>query len=347
MFRKLSFALPAAIALMWSGSILAHDVNDGLENREVSIVTSEGLTLAGWVSRPAGSEGRLPALFLTQWVSCDSAAPGEAPAIEMVAREAGYALIRVERSGTGESEGPGCDQLDYETEVRHYREALEQLRSDPWVNDDQIVIIGSSLGSTTAPLVALDNDVAGVVVQGGGGLSYFERMIHFDRWHLERGSDFDPMQIDRELHRRFEFQWHYLRGGMTPEEIEVRHPHLAGVWESLRGTNEAPPHYGRPYAWHQQAAQQDWLSAWAQIEAPVLVVYAEFDQFESRHGHEVIVDTVNRLRPGTATFVELPNMGHSLRVYPDKVSAYSRQGGIARIDLYATPVASWLRALTR
>ena len=48
-----------------------------------------------------------------------------------LAQKSGMALIRVERSGTGDSEGPGCDTLDYDTEVRHYREALDQLREAP------------------------------------------------------------------------------------------------------------------------------------------------------------------------------------------------------------------------
>ena len=75
---------------------------------------------------------------------------------ELVALAANFALIRVERSGTGASEGDGCDTLDYETEVRHYREAFDQLQQHSWVNADQIVVLGSSLGSTVAPLVAKD-----------------------------------------------------------------------------------------------------------------------------------------------------------------------------------------------
>lgn len=347
MMNKLPSALVAAFALLAASPALPHEPPPALEDKPVTVRTSEGLRLSAFVSRPAGTDEPLPALFLAQWVSCDSIAPGEAPAAEALAEAAGYALIRVDRSGSGDSEGPGCDQLDYETEVRHYREALRQLRSDPWVDGDRIVIYGSSLGSTTAPLIAQGNRVAGVVVQGGGALSYYERMLHFDRLQLERQADFAPARIHEEMQRRMEFQRYYLLEDMAPTEIEARYPHLAGVWDSLLGTDEAPPHYGRPHAWHQQAAKQDWLEAWAAIEAPVMVVYAEYDQFESRHGHRVIVDTINRLRPGNATWVELPRTGHSLRVYPDAVSAYSRTNGVRRLDNFVTPVADWLRQVAR
>lgn len=318
-----------------------------LEHDKARVRTSEGLSLVAYVSRPAGSNERLPALFLTQWVVCSSIRPDPARQVmaERLALAAGYALIRVERSGTGESEGPGCDKLDYETEVRHYREAFDQLAAHAWIDPARIVIYGSSLGSTTAPLVAQGKPVAGVFVQGAGALTYFERMLHFDRIQLERQPGFDPLSLDREMRRRIEFQQHYLHGRMTPEQIEQGYPHLAGVWASLRGTDEQP-HYGRPYAWHWQAAEQDWLAAWARIEAPVMVIYGEYEQFEARHGHRMIVDTINRLRPGTATWLEIPQAGHDLAIYPDPYRAFLFEGGERRPELFIDPVSQWLKGLS-
>ena len=58
------------------------------------------------------------------------------------------------------------------------------LLKDPRLNAEKVYINGSSLGSTTAPLVALalqerGYDIAGVAVQGGGAETYYERMLHF------------------------------------------------------------------------------------------------------------------------------------------------------------------------
>ncbi len=265
---------------------------------------------------------------------------------EELALAAGYALIRVDRSGDGASEGPGCDQLDYETEVRHYRQALEQLSDHPWVDPTNVVVFGSSLGSTTAPLVAQGFDVSGVITQGAGALTYFERMVRFDRIQLERQPDLDPANVDREMRRRIEFHQLYLHQKKTPQQIEEMHPHLKGVWESLRGT-DAQPHYGRPHAWHWQAAEQNWLATWAEIEAPIMVVFGEYEQFEGRHGHRTIVDTVNRLRPGSATWLEIPKAGHGLAIYQDMYQAYSFADGQRNRDLFIQPVARWLRSIVR
>jgi len=59
----------------------------------------------------------------------------------------------------------------------------------------------------------------------------------------------------------------------------------------------------------------------------VLVMFNAFDQFETRHGHELIADTVNRQRPGTATFVERPNVGHSGNRYATIEDAYAWRDG--------------------
>ncbi len=317
-----------------------------LEHQQVTVTTTEGLRLSAFVSRPANAEGPLPALFLTQWVSCGSIAPvpDRFSRAERLAWQAGYALIRVDRAGSGDSEGPGCDRLDYETEVGHYREAFDQLAAHSWVNPDQIVIYGSSLGSTTAPLVAQDKPVAGVIVQGAGALTYFERMVNFDRIQLERQPEFAPESFYDAMRKRFSFHTFYLHHRMTPAEIEAYHPRLRGVWETLRGT-DAEPHYGRPYDWHWQAAEQDWLAAWTRITAPVMVVFGEYEQFELRHGHRVIVDTLNRLRPGQAQWLEIPKAGHGLRIYPDQFAAFQFEGGENRPELFLDPVSAWLTRL--
>ncbi len=317
----------------------------GVETEYGSVRMSEGVRLRTIVTRPAGATGRLPAIFHTQAVSCGSLElPVDRPtSLGELARRSGMVLIRVERAGTGDSEGPACSALDYDTEVRHYREALDQLASHPWVDAGRIFIYGSSLGSTTAPLVAQGKKIAGIVIQGGGALTYLERMIIFDRLYFERSGKFAPEQIHDRMLRSIRFNEEYLIGRKTPQQVVRDNPELAGVWESMRGTAEAPPHYGRPYAWHWQAAQKNFLAAWAKVDAPVLVAYAEFDQFEPLQSHAAIADTVNRLRPGTARLIVLDNIDHSLRRYPDPYAAYREEGGEPGREALLVPLIAWLK----
>ena len=124
-------------------------------------------------------------------------------------------------------------------------------------------------------------------------------------------------------------------------------PELLGVWASLLGTDEEPPDYGRPHAWHWQAADKDWLAAWARTDAKVMVVYGEYDQFETEHGHRAIVDTVERLRPGTARWLMIPKADHILLIYPDRYAAYAGKGGERRWELFVEPVAAWVREIAQ
>ena len=317
----------------------------GVDTEYGSVRMSEGVRLRTIVTRPAGANGRLPAIFHTQAVSCGSLElPADRPTmLGELARRSGMVLIRVERAGTGDSEGPACDALDYNTEVRHYREAFDQLARHPWIDPGRVFLFGSSLGSTTAPLVAQGKTIAGIVVQGGGALTYLERMVIFDRLYLERSGKYSPEQIHDEMIKRIAFHQLYLLSRKTPEQVASARPDLAGVWQNIRGGAEAPPHYGRPYAWHWQAAETNFLAAWAKIDAPVLVFYAEFDQFEPLQSHRAIVDTVNRLRPGSASLLVLEGLDHSLRRYPDAFAAYREDGGEPGREALLVPMIAWLK----
>jgi pimeloyl-ACP methyl ester carboxylesterase len=347
----LLWAVPAQCASFLTGDLPRRDgkpleTTPRLDTEYGVVRMSEGVRLRTILTRPAGTAGRLPAIFVTQWVSCGSIEfrPGADSILRELARRSGLAMIRVERSGSGDSAGPPCSALDYDTEVRHYREALDQLARHPWIDPGRIVIFGISLGATTAPLVAEGRKVAGLLVQGGGAVTYIERMINFDRLYLERSGKYAPEAIQAEMVRRIAFHGLYL-GGMSPDEVAVAWPDLAGVWESVRGA-EPGSHYGRPFAWHQQAARRNFLAAWARIEAPVMVVHGEYDQYEPRHGHELIAETVNRLRPGTATFLEIPHADHELDIYPTAEAAYAGEGGERRFGLFLDPVLAWLRRVT-
>lgn len=318
----------------------------GLETEYGVVRTSEGLRLRTIVTRPAGTTKPLPAIFLTQWVSCGSIAfrPGRDSEVRQLALRSGLAMIRVERAGEGDSEGPGCAKLDYDTEVRHYREAFDQVTRHPWIDGASIVIFGSSLGATTAPLVAQGKPVAGILVQGGGALTYLERMIAFDRLHLERGGTIPPERIHAEMLRRIAFQQLYLLGHRTPQQIATERPDLAGVWEGLLGTT-ADAHYGRPFAWHWQAAEKNFLSAWLNVPAPVMVVYGGFDNFEMEHGHRLIAELRNRQRPGSTEYLMIPGAGHDLELYPDPFAAYRWQDGQKRYELFIEPAIRWMRRI--
>jgi len=324
---------------------LALEELPGVETVYGVVDTPDGSRLRTVVTRPVGVAGRLGAIFLTQWVSCDGVEPLDAGAwgdlLRGIVTRSGAAFVRVDRSSGGDSEGPGCHELDYDTEVAQYGHAFDRVTQAEGIDPARVVVFGMSLGSTTAPLLAQNRRVAGVVVSGGGALTYFERMVAFDRLGYERGG-VDVGKIDALMRESTAFHAEYLLRGRTPAQIAAERPELAGVWGRIRGTGDGV-HYGRPYAWHQQAARTDLLAAWAKVHAPVLVVYGEYDQFEPPHAHRAIGEVVNGLRPGTASVVQVPRMNHFYRVFATPRDAAEDEPGYDAPELALRPILDWLR----
>jgi len=329
---------------------------EGVDTRYGSVTLAGGQRLRTLVAHKTGLHGPRAAILFTQWVSCGSLEyrPGSnsLEILARLARNSGAALVRVERAGAGDSPGPMCHELDYDTEVAQYAEAFDLiLKADSSLDRERIVVLGSSLGSTVAPLVAQaleqrGHRIAGVAVNGGGAVTYFERMLNFDRAYLERRpAEIQPGAIDAALKQQILFQVEYLLKGRKPEDIVRDNPAMATARAGIRGLGDGE-HYGRPYAYHQQAARRNFLEAWTSLKsAQVLVVYGEYDQFESRHGHEVIAQMVNRLRPGAAEFVELARVDHDNEAHPTIESAYAfSDRGVAAPELYLEAVYGWLRS---
>lgn len=324
----------------------------GAHSLYTSVETPDGARLRAIITRPDGAEGPLYPLLFTQWVSCGSVeyreGSGAREILAKIAQDSGLALVRVERASNGDSEGPACHELDYETEVAHYIHAYKELLTRKDINPGKVYVYGSSLGSTTAPLVALalqngGYDIAGIAVQGGGAETYYERMLSFDRLYLERRPEaVRPHEIHDEMIARAKFHYEYLINDRNPDDIAREGPAMAAVRADIRGLGDGE-HYGRPYAWHQQAAKRNFLGAWAELDAPVLVIFNEFDQFEAEYGHKVIADMTNRLRPGTATFIVQENIGHSNNFYATVEDAYAFRNGEPAWDRTAKLIIDWLR----
>ncbi len=313
----------------------------------------DGSRLRSLVAVPAGEKKKMPAIFLVQWVSCSSLEyreqSGGSKVQAQLLRETGRAFIRVERSGDGDSEGPACHQLDYDTELEHYYHAFKQLQDHPRIQGDNIILFGSSLGSTMAPLLAekLWQDgikVKGIMVQGGGGVTYLERMMSFERAYLERRPEVDPASIHNEIMDRVRFYTQYFIEQRSPNDVAKDSAAMKRVFNDIRGL-DARTQYGRPHAWHQQAAQHNFLKAWYTVIVPVLVVFNEFDQYEMEHGHRMITDMINRWRPGTATYVMQKGMGHSNYRFNSLEEAYADETGVAEPETFASVLVKWVNGL--
>ncbi len=343
----------ALLLLSTLGLAHAQESIPGVETTYRDVKVSDGATLTAMIARPEGVSRPLHPILFAQWVSCGSLeyrkGSNAREVLAALARESGHALLRVERSAR--SNGPVCESLDFDTELAHYIDAYLELLDAPEIDAGKVFVYGSSLGSNTAPLLALalqeqGFNIAGLMVQGGGGVSYLERMLAFEQHYLDRRPDaVGPADRQKEYIDRVRFYVEYFNKGRLPDAIAEDDADMARVRNDILGMGE-DQHYGRPFAWHQQLASKNFLQAWSAIRSPVLVIFNEYDQFESRYGHERIVDTVNRLRPGSATLVRRPGVGHSDNRYGSIEAAYAFDGGIPAWREAAGIMLDWLNQQT-
>jgi dienelactone hydrolase len=321
----------------------------GIVTEPGTLTTRDGTRLRTIVTRPAGARGRLPAILFVQWLSDDSielpaeASDGWSTMLRRMLRESGAVMMRTDKRGVGDSEGGPCARLDYETELSDHRDALDALARRDDVDPSRVVIFGASMGGNYAPLVALDRQVAGVIVWGGGARTWLERMLAFERNRREL-SDLPADRINREMKDVAAFLHHYLVEARAPERIAAEHPELAAAWRLLAGT-EGATHYGRPLAFHQQAQRQDWTAAWARLDAPALALFGEYDWFEDAGGHALIERIVRRRHPERTRFQLVARTDHHFMRFERPEDAVRGAGGTLGADAVTAIMLEWVEGL--
>ena len=155
-----------------------------------SVTMPDGKRLRSIITKPRDVKEKLPVIFLTGWLSCDSV---EAPAdtkdtigliLRGLAQTPGFCLFKIDKPGCGDSEGD-CSQTDFDTELAGYRAAFRALKNHDFIDSDRVYIFGSSNGGGFAPLVpeteSEQAQVRGYITIGGWVKTWFEHMLDIER----------------------------------------------------------------------------------------------------------------------------------------------------------------------
>jgi len=291
----------------------------GIETVAGTVEGPGGLRLRSIVTIPRAA-GRLPAVFVVGWLSCDSVELNDNPRgvnrlIADVVRKSGALVYRVDKPGVGESEGD-CGKTDFVTELEGYRRAFALLRQHLRVDPARIVLLGISNGGGFAPLVAGDAPVAAYVSVGGWSKTWFEHMIDLERRRIVL-SGTEPAKVAAQLKPLEEFHAAYLFDRLTPAQVAERRPHLKGVWY-----DEPESQYERPARFYHQLQDLDLAAVWGKVRAPTLVVWGDYDWIMDRADQEQIV----RLVGPAARLLVVPRADHGLTQHPDAKTAFEKMG---------------------
>jgi pimeloyl-ACP methyl ester carboxylesterase len=292
-----------------------------------SVTTLRGERLRTIITKPHESNGKLPVVFVAGWLSCDSV---EAPAgtkdetgiiFRGLAQLPGFCLFRVDKQGVGDSEGV-CAETDFDSELAGYRVAFQALKNYDFIDTNQIYILGISNGGGFGPLVpesdAEQAQVRGYVVVGGWVKTWFEHMLEIERRRFGLMGK-SPAEVNERMKGAATLYYNWLIKKMTVDQILREHPELAELWPEGRDHAHL---YGRPLVFYEQLQNLNLAAAWSRVKVPTLILHGQYDWIMSREDSELMARYVNANRPGTARFIEVPDMGHTFQHYLNFADAF-------------------------
>ena len=296
----------------------------GLEYSYDFVLNNKGQRLRTIVTRPAGATGKIPAVFVVGWLSCDSCEYPLGPRggmdqfLAYLVKDSGYAVIRMDKPGVGDSEGV-CSEADFKSEITGYEAAFKSLEKYPFIDQNRLAVVGMSNGGGFAPIAVPAARVKGYVAIGSWGRTWYEHMLSIER-QSRIANGIEPARINSELKMLVDFYRLYLIEKQTPKQILTAHPEWKGVWDDGEVTQ-----YGRPAAFYQQLQDLNLGETWAAVKVPVLVLRGEYDWIMPREDGYAIVESVNQ-KGQLAKFVELPRVGHGLTQF-DSLGATTKSAG--------------------
>jgi alpha-beta hydrolase superfamily lysophospholipase len=336
-------------------SILRADVRQQLDVRLVPVAkesdervdtTYSAISVGGslrrtLVSMPKGATGRLPAVLLIGGIGCYSV---DNPADHNDSyrkfahdlSEAGLIVMRVEKSGIGDSQGIPCLETDFNSETEMYAAGLAALEKTDHVDPDEVFLFGHSIGTLIAPRLAEKNSVAGIIVAEAAGINWFEYELANLRRQSVLGGD-SPVQTDNLL-RSKEVCMHRLLIEHQPEES------IDSSMPECKKRNSYPVNA----TYMQQVAALNVAEPWTQVRVPVLAVYGTADFVTAEADHQRIVDIVNTAHPNAATLIVIQGMDHHFEIMGTPQRAYEQRVEQHKDGPYAgdlsNQVAKWLCA---
>jgi alpha-beta hydrolase superfamily lysophospholipase len=262
------------------------------------------------------SKGRAPAILWIAGSGCASqeSADGSNPQVQLLYEltKRGFVTMRVEKTGTGDSEGPPCygPGGGLGQEVRGYQAGLRALASYDYVDPQRIFLIGHSAGATLAPLVAKGQKVRAIAVAGAMGTNFFDYMFAMRQRELElAGKSQEDVSTSLGITKRCT-EW-LLKDHRSPDDIEKASPEC-----QHRVRYDSPPSYIQDWA------DLDLAKAWHEApDVPVLVLYGSGDFVTNEHESRELVKKIPH-----ATYRSLP-MDHGFLAYGSQRDAWNAEQG--------------------
>lgn len=316
---------------------------------EYDQVVSQGKRIRMILTHPA-KKGKVPVIFLIGGIGAYSS-DGEFSTIpygNFLARfqEEGWATVRIDKPGQGDSEGPIYSSLTFNSELDAYRQALKSLSRYDYLDLDRVFIFGHSMGGAFGPILGRENRFAGVIVSSTFVKSWAEYFMESLRFQLGLGGT-PESEISEIIRQASAFQHYMFYEGLTVSQMLKKDPSLKQIVTILSPDQLTYSGVGFPF--FKELSQHDLAADWAKVDSKVLVLCGENDFIATVGDHPIIERIVNQAHPGNAKYVSLPKSDHGFFLtesFTDSRNKWGRPGNTFNPVVLET-ITGWVKDILK
>ncbi|MEL7121502.1 MAG: FG-GAP-like repeat-containing protein [Bacteroidota bacterium] len=282
------------------------------------------------VNKPKG-KGPFKTIFYLQGYPCQSVdyQNPNLTLLKLMHRwvDQGYAVFRVEKPGAGQSYNcRPCDEMTFEDELEGFTNGYEKLLSLDFVDKENVILYGHSLGGIVAPYLASKFNPKGVMTYGTLVNPWEEYVIDMMRYQ-QTVLGVDYAQNEKELRsvKDILYQVFSLKKDIRSLSISNQQKHILD--DKLDINTEKATMAGRPLKFWVNLNEYNPTAFWKGVNAKVLSMYGSSDiQAIDASGAERIAEIVNFYHPGNARFELIQNADHGLATVPSQLDYMKLQG---------------------
>ncbi|MBK6765553.1 MAG: PDZ domain-containing protein [bacterium] len=210
----------------------------------------------------------------------------------------GFATVRIEKTGMGDSQGPPCAAQTFFDEVRGLKAGIQSLDRFAFLDRNQMLYFGHSMGGLSAPVVYRDLPCAGIIAVATSGIDWQEYEMINNRRQLELARiPYDSIEVLLDRHAAAMHEFYVVKRPL--DEILRDHPEWQ---EDLQ--------YPASEQFMRDIADISLASYWKGVASPVLFVYGTADFVTAANEHVWAQSVVNASHPGMADYIEIKGMDH-------------------------------------
>jgi pimeloyl-ACP methyl ester carboxylesterase len=288
--------------------------------------------LAGTITRKKGASGKLPAVSFVSGSGGqdrDGASAGmDVGTHEILDRltKAGFLVLRVDDRGVGLSSGP-TEGTTFEDLVADARACVDFLLRRADVDAKRVFVIGHSEGGETAPVLACERPLAGIVLLAAPGRSLFEILREQKRFALE-SAGLPRRMVEAELEE------HGRALELLTSESEVDPGELRVDYRPERKNR----------AWYRSHARHDPIEQASKVKCPVLIAQGGKDlQVSAERDAPALERALREAGNRDVTLAVFPELDHLFKKVEGEKASYQEYFKARPVDReFLDEIAAWL-----